>query len=96
MQLTPLYYASLLIAIYVSGRFEQRWLGVRALWRQRGGTLYMLSTFLSLPDRYLILAATLITLALCWKLKLVYALAALLELVHDVIANYWFIITIKC
>ena len=83
--INALYYASLLIAIYVSGRFEQRWLVAGIMAAALIGTLYVLSTVLSLPGTYLIFAATLITLILCWKLKLVYALAALLGLVHDVI-----------
>ena len=83
--INALYYASLLIAIYVSGRFEQRWLVAGIMAAALIGTLYVLNTIFSLPGAYLILAATLLTLILCWKLRLVYALAALIGLVHDVL-----------
>lgn len=83
--INALYYASLLIAIYVSGRFEQRWLVAGIMAAALITTLYLINTFLNLPQTYMILVAIFVTMALCWKLKLVYALAALIGLVHDVI-----------
>lgn len=82
--INALYYASLLIAIYISGRFEQRWLAAGVMAGALIATLYILS-LVGVPQMYLIIAATLITLILCWKLKLVYALAAMISLIHDVL-----------
>ncbi|MBT8763607.1 protein translocase subunit SecF [Desulfohalobiaceae bacterium Ax17] len=81
--LEALFYAVLLIAIYISGRFEQRWMtaGVMAAGLALG--VYVLK-LLTMPMSVLIVAAMLITLGLCWYLKLNYALGAVLALIHDV------------
>ncbi len=80
-----LFYAFLLISIYVSGRFEQRWLVAGVMAATLIGSLYLMNTFLSISQTWLILFALLLTLVLCWKFKLVYALSALIGLVHDVL-----------
>lgn len=81
--LFAIYYALLFIAIYISGRFELKW-GVSAI---MAGALvvsvYVLS-LAGLPVVVLILGALLVTLLLCWVLKLPYALAAVIALIHDV------------
>jgi len=79
-----LFYAVLLISIYISGRFEQKWgmAGVMA-----GGllaALYLLQ-LIGLPMGYLALAALLITVGMCWYLRLNYALGAVAALVHDIV-----------
>jgi len=81
--LEALFYAVLLIAIYISGRFEQRWMtaGVMAAGLALG--VYVLK-LLSMPMSVLIVAAMLITLGLCWYLNLNYALGAVVALIHDV------------
>ena len=79
-----LFYASLLIAIYISGRFEQRWFVAGMMAVILGGGLYLLGQF-GVPRGWLVLAATAITCAVCWKLKLVYALGAVVGLIHDVV-----------
>jgi preprotein translocase subunit SecF len=81
--LQALFYAVLLISIYISGRFEQKWFtaGIMAVGLVTG--LYLLE-LLAVPLVYLIVAALLITLGLCWYLKLNYALGAVVALVHDV------------
>lgn len=82
--LFAIYYAMLFIAIYISGRFELKW-GTSAI---MVGVLlvgvYLLEA-LGLNVVYLILFAILITLGFCWVLKLPYALAAVLALIHDVL-----------
>lgn len=82
--LFAIYYALLFIAIYISGRFELKWAlsGIMVLVLLVG--VYLLEA-LGLPVTYLIIGALLITLALCWVLKLPYALAAVLALLHDVL-----------
>jgi preprotein translocase subunit SecF len=81
--LQALFYAVLLISIYISGRFEHKWLtaGIMALGLITG--LYLLE-LLAVPLAFLILAALLITLGLCWYLQLNYALGAIVALIHDV------------
>lgn len=78
-----LYFAVLLIAIYISGRFEQRWLIAGIMAAALAGGLYLLEQ-IGLPKPYLVLAAMALTLVLCWKLELNYALGAIVALMHDV------------
>jgi len=82
--LQALFYAVLLISIYISGRFEQKWItaGIMAVGLVTG--VYLLG-LLAVPLTILILAALLITLGLCWYLQLNYALGAVVALVHDVL-----------
>ncbi len=81
--LEAMYYAVLLIAVYISGRFEQRWMAAAfmavALW----GSMYGMG-FTGLGMGYLVLVALGITVAICWKLKLNFALGAIVGLLHDV------------
>lgn len=82
--LQALFYAVLLISIYISGRFEQKWGTALIMAAGLLAGLYVLE-LLAVPLSYLILAALLITLGLCWYLKLNYALGAVVALVHDVL-----------
>ncbi len=79
-----LFYAVLLIAIYISGRFEQRWWAAGVMAAALATGMYVLG-LLSLPMTYLTLAAMAVTLVLCWRLKLNYALGAVIALIHDVL-----------
>ena len=78
-----LYFATLLIAIYISGRFEQRWFVAAAMAGGLAGGMYLLG-LLGVSKGILVLAATILTIALCWKLKLIYALGAVVSILHDV------------
>jgi preprotein translocase subunit SecF len=78
-----LFYAILLIAIYISGRFEQRWFPAMIMAVALTGGIAALR-WLGLPMELLVVAALLITIGLCWRLKLSYALGAVVALVHDV------------
>ncbi|HMB32316.1 MAG TPA: protein translocase subunit SecF [Desulfohalobiaceae bacterium] len=84
--LKALFYAVLLISIYISGRFEQKWGTAAIMAIGLLGGLYVLQLF-SVPLSYLILAALLITLGLCWYLRLNYALGAIVALIHDVLVT---------
>lgn len=84
--LEAMFYAVLLIAIYISGRFEKRWWTAGFMAAGLAGGIYLLQ-LLSLPKEYLIFAAMFITLALCWYLKLSYALGAVVALIHDVLVT---------
>lgn len=81
--LLAIFYSLLLIAIYISGRFELKWLKSGAIAGGLGGTVYLLEGF-GVSMTAVIFTALAITLALCWFLDLPYALAALVALVHDV------------
>ncbi len=81
--LLAIFYAVLFMAVYISGRFEMKWtVGV--------GMALCLSlvtyagTSLGLTVNWLIVVSLLVTLALCWVLRLRYALGATIALIHDV------------
>lgn len=82
--LKSLFYAVLLIAIYISGRFESRWVASGIMAAGLIGAIYGLG-LLDLSIMYLIPAALVITVILCWYLKLNYALGAVSALIHDVL-----------
>ena len=81
--LAALYYSVLLIAVYISGRFEQRWMAgaimAAALW----GGMY-LAGLTGLGMGWLVLLSLGITLVVCFFLKLNFALGAIVGLLHDV------------
>jgi len=81
--LAALYYSVLLIAVYISGRFEQRWMAgaimAGALW----GGMY-LAGLTGLGMGWLVLLSLAITLVVCFFLKLNFALGAIVGLLHDV------------
>ncbi|WP_207263489.1 protein translocase subunit SecF [Desulfovibrio sp. Huiquan2017] len=82
--LEALFYAVLLIAVYISGRFEQRWTAAAVMAAGLAGGVYGIG-LLGLDMGWLILVALVITVGLCWYLKLNYALGAVAALIHDVI-----------
>ncbi len=82
--LQALFYAVLLISIYISGRFEQKWVTAAFMAIGLLTGLYFLE-LLAVPLTILILGALAITLGLCWYLQLNYALGAVVALIHDVL-----------
>jgi len=81
--LFAMFYALLLIAIYISGRFELKWILSGVMAGVLMGAVYLLSIFnVSVP--YLIAAALIVTLFLFWFLELKYAMGAIVALIHDV------------
>jgi len=87
--LFAIYYALLFIAIYISGRFEFKW----AISGIMGGVLvvgiYLLEV-VGMNMVSVICTALVITLVLCWYLKLPYALGAVLSLIHDILITIGF------
>jgi preprotein translocase subunit SecF len=81
--LQAIFYALLFIAIYISGRFEQRWTIAAVIAAALIGAVYGLS-LLNLSMAWLILAGVGVTLVLFWFLKLRYAMGAIVALIHDV------------
>ena len=82
--LEALFYAVLLIAVYISGRFEQRWTVAALMAAALASSIYGVG-LLGLDMGWLIIAALGITVGLCWYLKLNYALGAVAALIHDVV-----------
>ncbi len=81
--LLAIYYSLLFIAIYISGRFEMKWgLSISLALSLIAGVYVLTIVGVSMP--ILILGALIITLIFCWYLKLSYALAAVVALIHDV------------
>ncbi len=81
--LFAMFYALLFITIYISGRFEFKWVLSGVMAGALMGAVYLLSVFnVSVP--YLIAAALIVTLVLFWFLELKYAMGAIVALVHDV------------
>ena len=81
--LSALYYAVLLIAVYISGRFEQRWMAGVAMAAALWGGMYLLG-MTGLGMGWLVLLALAITLVVCFFLRLNFALGAVVGLLHDV------------
>ena len=81
--LFAIFYALLFIAIYISGRFELKWLMSIIMAISLAFVVYITSTF-GVSITWLIIMALLVTLSLCWFLNLKYALGAIIALVHDV------------
>ena len=91
--LSALFYAILTIAVYISGRFEQRWVAgaimAACLW---GGTYVLgaISThFLggAIGTGTLVCFALAVTLLVCFLMRLNFALGAIACLIHDVIIS---------
>lgn len=81
--LGALYYAVLLIAVYISGRFEQRWMAAAIMAAALWGGMYLLG-LTNLGMGWLVLGALGITVVVCFFLKLNFALGAIVGLLHDV------------
>ena len=81
--LFAIFYAILFIAIYISGRFELKWLMSIVMAISLAFVVYIASSF-GMGVTWLIFVALIVTLALCWSLKLKYALGAIIALIHDV------------
>jgi len=82
--LFAIFYAMLFIAIYISGRFEMKWGTAAIMVVVMIFGVYLLEA-VGMNVLVLIAGGLLITLGLCWVLKLPYALAAVIALVHDVL-----------
>ena len=81
--LQAIFYAVLLIATYISGRFEQKWMVAGLMAAGLSAVVYVLD-LLHAPTSIAVIAATVATLVLCVVLRLKYALGAMVALIHDV------------
>jgi preprotein translocase subunit SecF len=82
--LFAIFYAILFIAIYISGRFELKWMMSIIMALALFLSVYVTSGF-GVSVTWLILLALLVTVGLCWFLNLKYAMGAIIALIHDVI-----------
>lgn len=81
--LFAMFYALLFITIYISGRFELKWVQSGVMVAILIGAVYLLSLLrVSIP--FLIFAALIVSLLLFWFLKFKYAMGAIVALIHDV------------
>ena len=81
--LFAMFYALLFITIYISGRFELKWLISAVMAAALIGAIYIFNIFdVSIP--FLIIVALIVTLILFWFLELKYAMGAIVALIHDV------------
>jgi preprotein translocase subunit SecF len=87
--LLAIFFSILFMAIYISGRFEQRWMISGLIAVVLIGTVYLLSLF-DVGITVLIVVALGVTLILFWVLKLRYAMGATVALIHDVIVTVGF------
>lgn len=82
--LFAMFYALLFITIYISGRFELKWLVSAVVAIALAGAVYLFKLFdVSIP--FLIIAALLVSIILFWFLELKYAMGAIVALIHDVL-----------
>ncbi len=81
--LLAIFYALLFITIYISGRFELKWIISGLTAGALMSAVYFLAIFnLSIP--ILITSALILSLAIFWHLKLNYAMGAIMALIHDI------------
>ena len=81
--LFAIFFAILFIAIYISGRFELKWLMSIIMAIALIMVVLIVSGF-GVSVAWLIIVALLVTIGLCWFLKLKYAMGAIIALIHDV------------
>ena len=84
--LFAIFYALLFMVIYISGRFEFKWTVSIIMAASLAIGVYIISS-LGMSIIWLIAVALLITVGLCWSLRLEYALGAIVALFHDVIVT---------
>ena len=81
--LFAMFFSLLFITIYISGRFELKWMLSGVVAAALMGAVYFLSLF-NVSIAILIGAALVVTIILFWFLELKYAMGAIVALIHDV------------
>jgi len=80
--LAAIFYSILLIAVYISGRFEQKWM-ISIIMAVCFIVVVLLGLSFGASMTWLILIAFITALVFCWALRLRYALSAFMSLIHD-------------
>ncbi|MBO6002940.1 MAG: protein translocase subunit SecF [Mailhella sp.] len=83
MAIEALFYAVLLITVYISGRFEHSWFVAGGMSAVLFAAVYFAGYF-GFNRLWGVALGLMVTIACCWKLKLNFALGAILALMHDV------------
>ncbi len=78
-----IFFAMILIAVYVSGRFEQRWVDAILMAAALGLTMLVMD-FFNLDKLLMVGVCGVLSVVLCWRFKLVFALGAIVSILHDV------------
>ncbi len=86
MAVEALFYAVLLITVYISGRFEHSWFIAGAMALVLYCAVYGVG-YLGFNRLVGVGVGMVVTLICCWKLKLNFALGAILALLHDVVVT---------
>ena len=81
--LLALFVAILFIAVYISGRFQAKWF-IAAIMAGALGLVSYVTLVAGMGLTMMIVIAVVVTLGLCWVLRLRYALGAVVALIHDV------------
>ncbi len=81
--LSAIFYAILTIAVYISGRFEQKWMAAAIMAACLWGATYLVG-LTGVSTGILVCVAMAITLGVCFFLKLNFALAAVVSLIVTV------------
>lgn len=81
--LFAMFFALLFITIYISGRFEFKWLLSGVIAAAMIGAVYLVALF-DVSVAILIFVALAVSLVLFWFLELKYAMGAIVALLHDV------------
>jgi preprotein translocase subunit SecF len=82
--LLAMFFALLFITVYISGRFELKWLLSAGIAVALALLIYLLRlAHMNIPT--LMVAAVVLSLVLFWVLKLKYAMGAIVALLHDII-----------
>jgi preprotein translocase subunit SecF len=82
--LYAIFYSILMMAVYISGRFEHKWLMSVIM----AGSLIVavsIASVFGVGITWLIAIALAVTMALCWFMNLKYALGAIISIIHDVV-----------
>ena len=81
--LFAMFYALLLITVYISGRFELKWAMSGIVAAAIMGSVYLLS-LVHVSGPFLMLAALIVSLVIFWFFEFKYAMGAIVALIHDV------------
>jgi preprotein translocase subunit SecF len=82
--LYAIYYSILIIIIYISGRFQQKWWAAAVFVAVLLGIIYLVGLF-GVGVGTMIIVALIVTVITCYVLKFSFALGGIIALMHDVL-----------
>jgi len=81
--LLAVFFSILFMAIYISGRFEHRWIASAIMAGALGGAVYFAYN-LGISIKFMIVIAAILSMVLSFLLKFNFSLGAMIALIHDV------------